>query len=66
MIKISQLYLKNDNTQSHQKIKLYGSLTTKDLKKTHSSRWVQGAEWNGKVAAAVAMEQMGQGYLGSQ
>ena len=27
-----------------QKTKLYGSLTTKDLKKKYSSRWIGGAE----------------------
>ena len=32
------------NIQNHQKIKLYGSLTTKALKKPHSSRQVGGAE----------------------
>ena len=35
-----QLNLKTSNTQNCQKIKLYGSLTAKDLKKPHSSRWV--------------------------
>ena len=33
--------LKNKNCQ---KIELYGSLTTKQLKKKHSSGWVGGAE----------------------
>ena len=37
--------LKTKNTQNCQKIELYGSLTTKDLKKPHSSRWVRGAKW---------------------
>ena len=32
------------NNQNHQKIKLYGSLTTKQLKKKHSSRLVGGAD----------------------
>ena len=36
--------LKTKNTQNYQKIKLYGSLTTKDSKKPHSSRWVGGVE----------------------
>ena len=31
--------LKTNNTQNHQKIELYGSPTTTDLKKTHSSSW---------------------------
>ena len=43
-----ELDLKTNNTQNHQKIELYGSLTTKDLKKPHSSRRVGGAEmWRG-------------------
>ena len=33
-----------NNTQNCQKIKLYGSLTTKDLKKPNSSKQVGGAE----------------------
>ena len=36
--------LKTKINQNCQKIKLYGSLTTKELKKKHSSRWVGGAE----------------------
>ena len=36
--------LKTKNTQNHQKTKLYGSLTTKDLKKPHSFGQVGGAE----------------------
>ena len=39
-----QLDLKTNITHNHQKIKPYGSLTTKDLKKPHSSRWVRGVE----------------------
>ena len=39
-----QLHLKRYNTQNHQKIKLCGSLTTKDLKKQHLSRWVGEAK----------------------
>ena len=39
-----QLYLKTNNNQNCQKIKLYGSLTTKDLKKPHSPRRAGGAE----------------------
>ena len=39
-----KLHLKTGNTQKHQKIELYGSPTTKDLKKPHSSRLVGGAE----------------------
>ena len=60
-------FSQTNNTQNHQKSKLYGSLTTKDLKKPHSSRWVGGVEswrWDrkvvchGEVAAAVAAEWM--------
>ena len=36
--------LKTKNNQNCQKIKLYGSLTTKELKKKHSFRPVGGAE----------------------
>ena len=36
--------LKTKNNQNCQKIKLYGSPTTKELKKKHSSRPVGGAE----------------------
>ena len=39
-----QLNLKTNNTQNCQKIELYGSLTTKDLKKPYSPRQVGGAE----------------------
>ena len=39
-----QLNLKTNNTQNCQKIELYGSLTTKDLKKPQSSKWAGGAE----------------------
>ena len=35
-----QLNSKTTITQSYQKIKLYGSLTTRELKKSHSSRQV--------------------------
>ena len=36
--------LKTKNNQNCQKIELYGSLTTKELKKKHSSRLVGGVE----------------------
>ena len=36
--------LKGKNNQNFQKIKLYGSLTIKELKKKHSSRQVRGVE----------------------
>ena len=39
----SQLGYKTNTTQNHQKIELYGSQTTKELKKPHSSRWVRQA-----------------------
>ena len=57
-----QLYLKTNNNQNCQEIRLYGSPTTKDKKKPHSSRWVREAEsqrlaerygdamWYGKAA----------------
>ena len=39
-----QQILKQKNNQNCQKIKLYGSLTTKELKKKHSSRLIGGME----------------------
>ena len=36
--------LKTKNNQNCQKIELYGSLTTKEIKKKHSSRSIGGAE----------------------
>ena len=39
-----QLNYKTTITQNHQKIELYGSSTTKELKKSSSFRWVGGAE----------------------
>ena len=36
--------LKTKNNQNSQKMELYGSPTTKELKKKHSSRLVEGAE----------------------
>ena len=36
--------LKTKNNQNCQKIELHGSLTTKEIKKKHSSRLVRGAE----------------------
>ena len=41
--------LKTKNNQNCQKIELYGSLTTKELKKKHSSRPVGGAEMGSRV-----------------
>ena len=43
-IKELQLNLKTNDNLNCQKIELYGSPTTKDLKKPHSSRWVGGME----------------------
>ena len=39
-----QLYHKTNNNQNCRKIKLYGSLTTKDLKKPQSCRQEGGVE----------------------
>ena len=41
--------LKIKNNKNYQKIKLYRSLTTKELKKKHSSRPVGGAEMGSMV-----------------
>ena len=41
--------LKTKNNQNCQKIKLYGSPTTKELKKKHSSRLVGGAEMSSQA-----------------
>ena len=65
---------KTNNTQNYQKIERYGSLTTKDLKKPHSSRWVGGAElqrWRGKLAERTVphlrvVDKNQEGYLGSE
>ena len=48
-----------NNSQNFQKIKLYGSLTTKDLKKPQSSRWVGWAEmqrWGREVRRGGAAQ----------
>ena len=53
--------------KNHQKIKFYGNLTTKDLKKTHSSRWEGGkmmetgreVVWYREVVEAAVVEQAG-------
>ena len=44
-----QLNYKTNVTQNHQKMKLYGSPTTKHLKKPHSSREVRGTEMQREV-----------------
>ena len=49
--------LKTKSNQNCQKIELYGSLTTKELKKKHSSRLVGGAEmgsWVERTCGKVA------------
>ena len=59
--------LKTNNTQNCQKMGLYGSPTTRDLKKPYSSRWVGGAEmgigaertWCGGGEEVVAAGGMG-------
>ena len=40
--------LKTKNNQNFQKTELYGSLTTEELKKKHSSRPIGGAEMGSK------------------
>ena len=55
--------LKTKNNQNCQKIKLYGSPTTKKLKKKHSSRGVRGAEMAARVERTqgkVVMEDQGE------
>ena len=54
--------LKTKNNQNCQKIKLYGSPTTKELKKKHSSRLVGGAEmgsWVERTHSKAAAEGRG-------
>ena len=41
--------LRTNNPQNCQKTELHGSLTTKDLKKPHSSRWIGGVETGGEA-----------------
>ena len=57
--------LKTKSNQNCQKIELYGSLTTKELKKKHSSRLVGGAEMGrlgGKdLGKAAACRPVGKG-----
>ena len=51
------------SNQNCQKIKLYGSPTTKKLKKKHSSRGVRGAEMAARVERTqgkVVMEDQGE------
>ena len=44
LLLLSFLCLKESLLENYQKIELYGSLTTKELKKKHSSRLVGGVE----------------------
>ena len=48
--------LKTQNNQNCQKIKLYGSLITTDLKKKHSFRLVEGAETAAKAERTGSKE----------
>ena len=48
--------LKTKNHQNCQKIKLYGSLITTDLKKKHSFRLVEGAETAAKAERTGSKE----------
>ena len=57
-----QVDLKTNNTKNHQKIELYGSLTTKDLKKPPSSRQVGGARVEmGRKVRSLSVVQIGDG-----
>ena len=62
--------LKAKNNQKCQKIELYGSLTTKELKKKHSPRLVGGAETGsqaertGSEAAAGGPDEAAAGRAG--
>ena len=42
--KKDKIQFKNKNNQNCHKIELYGCLTTEELKKKHSSRWVTGVD----------------------
>ena len=62
--------LKTKNNQNYQKIELYGSPITKELKKKHSSRPVRGAERGSRTerthskAAAGGLGEAASGGLG--
>ena len=77
----NQISKKKNNNWNHQKIELYGSLTTNDLKKSHSSRWEEGVEswsqggedtvWHGETAEWMVphshvVDKNWEGYLGSE
>ena len=51
--------LKTESNQNCQKIELYGSLTTKELKKKHSFRLVGGAEMSSQGGEDVQQEVAG-------
>ena len=55
--------LKMKNNQKWQKIKLYGSLTTKELKKKHSSRLLGKAEMDSWAERAPGKVTGGQGKV---
>ena len=62
-----QLDYRTNITQNCQKIELYASLTAKELKKPHSSRWVGGVEiWSGLAPHPRVMDKNRDGHLGSQ
>ena len=48
--------LKTKNNQNYQNIEMYGSPTTKELKKKHSSRSVGGTEMGSWVEGTLCME----------
>ena len=52
--------LKTKNNQNCQKIELYGSLTTKELKKKQSSRLVERAETGSGVKRTHSKEEAGE------
>ena len=54
-----QLDYKTTTTQIHQKIKLYGSLTTRELKKPHSSRRLGEVEMQRHAGGATEVGRRG-------
>ena len=61
-----QLHYKTTITQNHQKIKLYRSPITKELKKSHSFRRVGGVETGNKQSIPLVMDKNQEGYHGSE
>ena len=49
-----QLNYKTTTTQNSQKVELYGSLTTKELGKSHSLRWI-GWIWRCRMGSPTPM-----------